>query len=232
MAPVHECQADLTRRRFRQLFCQDLSAAGLDHHPIARTNRRAQRDHNDVALTIDRQHTVSANRQRVGIGVTKIGKIECLLAGCAGITGVIEKPGAPRLRKTDHRNLERNRLPIARFEQSSELGHVRIRRIQNTRQAFRRWPTRTPILPAFAFRKGRSIQSGHARQLRYAQSIVLREQIDCPSDVTMCHHHFSPSPWQPPNDAVVRFNYDVLILFFILSYSLSGLQITNFLAVF
>ncbi|MEC8173533.1 MAG: hypothetical protein VX090_09140, partial [Pseudomonadota bacterium] len=62
------------------------------------------------------QHTVSANRQRVGIGVTKIGKIERLPARCNGITGVIEKPGASRLRKINHRNLERNRLPIERFE--------------------------------------------------------------------------------------------------------------------
>ena len=64
---------------------------GLDHHPIARTNLRIRRDHNDVALTIDRQHTVCANRQREGIGVTKIGKIERLQAGCDGTTGVIEK---------------------------------------------------------------------------------------------------------------------------------------------
>ena len=185
------------RRAERRASCLVITSPRwvLHHHPIAAADRRGGRDDHHVAIAEHRFHRVTADLQRIGVGIADLRQRDLIPAAADGVTAIVKEPVAAGLGEADQRDAPAGTAGGAIAGERAGAGYqrgegleARAGGVQHLRDTFGAGPPGAAVRhAALGGVEGGWIQPGALGEARGGQAILRGERVQRTPDVVMLH---------------------------------------------
>ena len=185
---LSDCSSSVFGGLACELLDHHLAVFGLDHHAVAAPHLTRRRNHDHVALAVDRLHRRAGNLQRIGMCVIDRGQRDLVPALADRKPAIVEITARAGFGEPDQRHRLRHR-PHAVVDQRNEGLEARAGGVERLGYGLGRGPARPAVgRDALGLVEGGRVEPGALGKARSREPGARRQPVERQPDLGMGEH--------------------------------------------